>query len=492
MSDDIEREDAILGTALARAVESQPVRETPYERSRVMARMSTRPRSVLAPLFAAAGAVALGLTLGTALLAGRGGDRPPVATEPSPTASPAVTASPAPTVTPGATLRQRVYLVRDQLPPVGVDVDTAAEGPQTPESRIRSRFDALATASAPSGLGNSLASSRTKPTVRDVVIAGDLARVDWNVPNGDWGVGGTAGQIALLQQLVYTATEEPGVRRVMLTENGGKPTTVTRGHGTEIDRPLAREDVFGYAERGQMTPMQGFGERTGAIRNATTKWSVDEVAPGLARFEINFDQAIVSPVSGHPDFSVTMRLPTPADPPSAKWILEIQVFQAVNGRAGTTAVDRSPLRSVTTTAGKGPGAPMIYLLALDDARPWRTALAFEPVRIIVDIGGVPGTIDGPNAVYAPRPSDTVGRSFVVAGVEHNFEAHVDIRVRDAAGRVVLQTAATGTNCCDPGGTFEKRIELPQGVNGNVTLEVYEGSQKDGSDTKVIRIPLTVR
>lgn len=92
----------------------------------------------------------------------------------------------------------------------------------------------------------------------------------------------------------------------------------------------------------------------------------------------------------------------------------------------------------------------------------------------------------------PRPNETVGRSFTIAGMQHNFEAHVDIRVRDASGRVVLQSAATGTNCCDPGGTFDKRLDLPDGVWGPVTLDVFEGSQQDGSVTKLIQIRLTVR
>jgi hypothetical protein len=57
--------------------------------------------------------------------------------------------------------------------------------------------------------------------------------------------------------------------------------------------------------------------------------------------------------------------------------------------------------------------------------------------------------------------------------------------------VVLRTVTTGTNCCEPGGTFDARVDLPVGVSGSITLEVYEGSQKDGTDTKVIAIPLTV-
>ena len=42
------------------------------------------------------------------------------------------------------------------------------------------------------------------------------------------------------------------------------------------------------------------------------------------------------------------------------------------------------------------------------------------------------------------------------------------------------------------GTFDTRIAIPTSVTGNVTLEVFEASAKDGSPQGVTQIPLTVR
>ena len=41
------------------------------------------------------------------------------------------------------------------------------------------------------------------------------------------------------------------------------------------------------------------------------------------------------------------------------------------------------------------------------------------------------------------------------------------------------------------GTFDNGFSVPAGVHGNVTLEVYEASPKDGSDQGLVAIPLTV-
>jgi hypothetical protein len=62
-----------------------------------------------------------------------------------------------------------------------------------------------------------------------------------------------------------------------------------------------------------------------------------------------------------------------------------------------------------------------------------------------------------------------------------FEAHVGLRVRDASGRVVVQTwttASCGTGCR---GTFEKTLALPDTLLGDIVIEAFAPSAKDGSD-----------
>ena len=41
------------------------------------------------------------------------------------------------------------------------------------------------------------------------------------------------------------------------------------------------------------------------------------------------------------------------------------------------------------------------------------------------------------------------------------------------------------------GTFDSGFSIPAGVHGNVTLEVYEVSPKDGSEQGLVQIPLSV-
>ena len=42
------------------------------------------------------------------------------------------------------------------------------------------------------------------------------------------------------------------------------------------------------------------------------------------------------------------------------------------------------------------------------------------------------------------------------------------------------------------GTYQVSVQLPSRVSGNVTLEVYWGSPKDGSELGLVQVPLTVR
>jgi hypothetical protein len=95
------------------------------------------------------------------------------------------------------------------------------------------------------------------------------------------------------------------------------------------------------------------------------------------------------------------------------------------------------------------------------------------------------------AVYQPRPGTTVTRDLRLTGAGRTFEANVNWRLLDSTGREV----ASGTFMGGSGplwGSFDTRITIPPSVSGNVTLEVFEASAKDGSPQGVTQIPLTVR
>ena len=96
---------------------------------------------------------------------------------------------------------------------------------------------------------------------------------------------------------------------------------------------------------------------------------------------------------------------------------------------------------------------------------------------------------------APKPGDIAnsGAPLTLTGSARVFEANVVWRVLDSTGKV----AANGHFLASLGsspvwGTFNTRIAMPANVRGNLTLELYEASAKDGSAQGVVQIPLSVR
>ncbi len=89
--------------------------------------------------------------------------------------------------------------------------------------------------------------------------------------------------------------------------------------------------------------------------------------------------------------------------------------------------------------------------------------------------------DPPVVLLEPVPGSQVGERVMVRGTANVFEAQVGLRVRDAGGRVIVQTwttASCGTGCR---GTFEKALALPDTVLGEIVIEAFAPSAEDGSD-----------
>ncbi len=495
---DERRDDEVLGRALSRAIETQTANETPYERSRIADRPARRGFGFW-QFAGVAAALVLALAFGSWFT--RPTDTGPVASSATPTAAgsnPSTTSAPASAAP--VTDTTRTFFVRDLLPPVSAFIPgttSQARAEQRIAARLMSTYDAPA-ASVPFGAANPLALVGKVTTttggsgsfgVSVSAVTGDTANVEFILPNG-WQIHGAAQVQALVQQLVYVITEEPGIRKARITEQGKTNAVID---GLIVDKPLSREDVTDYSSPGSLQSAHGLGERGGPQRVAHASHSVDAVAPGLTRFVVQIDQPAGQPTRMYPDWNVNVASnPETFSPDGGKWQLTLELFDTVDAAQGVVVDGRAPLRSITTGVGFG-GTPLVYVLALDDLRPWRTAIAYNPFRIIVDIGGDPRTIFGDtNAVYAPSYGAAVGRTFQVSGIAHNFEANVVIRVRDDKQKEIYKASTTATNCCDPGGTFDATVQLPASVTGNIYLEVYESSAKDGSDLKLIRIPLTVR
>lgn len=499
-------EDTILGTALARAIDSQPIRSTPFERSRVAMRMAGgERRSPLFPVLAAAAAVVLGLALGATLL-GQRGPTDPGGVAASPTASPGATSSPVaatPSASPEGTDRLWVYFARDQLPPVGAYVRGAAGTAGT--ASIASRLIELIHASAdevPQGTTNVAASmDRGGPSAFEAQISadGDLATVEFAAGVFDR-VRGSAASQALLQQLVYTITEEPGIRRAQIKERGKAEAVIDQ---LVVDKPLTREDVLPY--EGVSTEERVSLEDDPRAATATTK--IEDIAGGSRLIiELKADQA---PAEGFWSPNVTVEMHPLDDRPGApgffspgKAGLDIVLVAVRDARSsgGAAAIERfegSPLRALRITTSSGTTTSgTVYNLALDDARPWRVSM--EPgnagvMRLIVDIGGHPQAVSDSIAVYAPEPGDEVSRTFTITGTARAFEAHVSWRIKDSSDREVATGFATASLGTSPvWGTFTSEVKIPDNVSGVVTLEVFWPSPRDGADVGTVAIPLRVR
>ncbi|HKC92325.1 MAG TPA: Gmad2 immunoglobulin-like domain-containing protein [Candidatus Limnocylindria bacterium] len=490
------QDDEIIGRALSRAIETIDVNQTPFERSRIATAPARRSIFGLWQIATAAGAIVLALAIGSWLT--RPTEGPGVAA--SPTGS-VVAATPSPTTTPSPAVaspnqdRIWVYFARDGVPPTAAFVRGSFLN-SSPESRIASRITALGSAAAvstgPSEVPSGAITALTLEASRGIAVRvqGDLATVEFNVPSG-WGVRGSAQSQALLQQLVYTITEEPGIRRALITETG-KPNAVI--DQLVVDKPLSREDVSGYVSSGSVDPLQIAGASTAA--QLSTSYSVDSLAPGLARFVITFDYGTAGALTD-PQFSATLFPATNAT--SGKDELEITVPNGSDTTTTATQVDRSPLRWIAV--GKSNSfRSQTYRLGLDDQRPWRAIVLANPTRIVIDIGGDPRAVSDRIAVTAPKPGDKgvahvppqFAYDFQLTGAARVFEANVTWRVRDSAGRIVSTShflASLGNSAV--WGTFDSGFSVPAGVHGNVTLEVYEVSPKDGSDQGLVRIPLSV-
>jgi hypothetical protein len=503
---DERRDDEILGRALSRAIETIDVNQTPFERSRI----ATAPagRSIFG--WSQLGFAVVGILLAVALgswLARSTDSQTGVAA--SPTASPVSIATPLPSPQASAVAVQVpsvptwVYFPRDGLPPAGAFVSGRQTDPTSRSLRIGDRISALrfsARGQVPTGATNPVAligtnaagGSGQSSVATTVTTQGDVATVEFGLIPG-WGVRGAAQSEALLQQLVYTITEEPGITRALITETG-KPHAVI--DQLVVDKPLSREDVSGYAAVKLSDSVNQDGPTGGRLSNTT---STDKLSEGLTRFVVTAQSAQT------PRFSVQAAKRDDANTSTqspGKYLLSVQVVGVEDTKLGLETFDSSPLRGVLATAsvatGTGSGVTT-YELYLDDLRPWRVFTLASPTRIVIDIGGAPRATSDRIAVYGPTPGSTIdsriSQIFTLSGAARVFEANVAWRLKDATGKTVANghfLASLGSSAL--WGTFDTRLTIPTSLigTGHVTLELYEASPKDGTEQGLVVIPLMIR
>jgi immunoglobulin-like protein involved in spore germination len=507
---DERRDDEIIGRALSRAIETIDVNQTPYERSRIATAPARRSIVGLWQIATAAAAIVLALAIGSWLTrpteTGPGVAASPSASAPSATPTPVPT--PSATVAPGQ-LDQNVYFARDGLPPVGARVGSAGMGASAAD-RIATRLSYLQSASPPAGSFNAFPKINSVALgTSPVRVTGDLASVDYYVPQDDWRVRGSAQTLALVQQLVYTATEEPGIRRLLVTQNGGALATIDQ---FAWNQPLSREEVFGYTSAAKPDKIEDGG--MGAVGEiADWRASVDQVAPGLGRFVVEFKPQPGAPANSTPKF--VAQLERPASEKRAedgKWVLRITLPDGLWNQPAGEAFHCCPLKAVGKTpiievvAGPLTADPptngiykgVAFFIILDDARPWRAMVLQNPTRLVVDVGGTPQGVSDRIAIYRAEPVSatpvcSTTCDIQLSGAARVFEANVVWRVKDSAGKVIANgnfLASLGSSAV--WGTFDTDVQVPPRFTGNVTLEVYEASPKDGSEQGLVQIPLTIR
>ena len=166
------------------------------------------------------------------------------------TATPAAVATPPPGPTRSATPargRAVVYVSAPSAPPLALDDPKGIEGDNA-SARVYYRLQHLWAFSGPVPPGYVPLASAVKARPYRIGLADDLAVVTFLIPPEGWGI--DAQQVKmLLQQIVYTATEEPGVERVRLRQEGDTTSSDPEEGpqlviaGTRIPLILTRENT---------------------------------------------------------------------------------------------------------------------------------------------------------------------------------------------------------------------------------------------------------
>jgi hypothetical protein len=92
-------------------------------------------------------------------------------------------------------------------------------------------------------------------------------------------------------------------------------------------------------------------------------------------------------------------------------------------------------------------------------------------------------------LFSPKENEKISSPFDVEGKARVFENVVSIRLRDKSGKILFRGTADAQSP-DTGkfGLFQKEIGFSTSENEG-TLDVFESSAKDGSETNKVTIPV---
>lgn len=184
---------------------------------------------------------------------------PPATTVPAPPAVAATATAAAPTPAPGVivpgiptpvpvpkrfpAVSAVVYVARAGQTPLAVPVTGAGAGSSSAD-RVYWRLRALPKAPAPSGSVNFAALSGA--SLIAVTVEGDgSVTLEYRLTGGTWGFWSQQDLRLLMQQIVFTATEEPGVDTVILKRFGGEVVPIRPDEVWTFQVAMSREDALG-------------------------------------------------------------------------------------------------------------------------------------------------------------------------------------------------------------------------------------------------------
>lgn len=460
--------------------------------------------------FGRAGAVALGLALLAGIIAVALFTATPRTSEltPGPTAVPAsaslaATAS-AVGVAPGPLA---VYFARFALPPLRGSALGSVPARNSAEDRISARLTALwALSLAPPNSrnlfnrsGRSGSSGQLGLSVR---IDGDLATVTFMLTGG-WGVSTDEDSRQLYQQLVYTISEEPGIRRALIREQGAAVTMI----GTlPVAQPATREDVAGYAVRpvdslsgrGTAVPMTLSDVGVAIDTDVATRGYLRLTTPGVGRVAVALHASAAVPSGGlAPRFQADLQRCDPPDCDGGKWTLTVALPDVVwsSGNAPfAQTFDRSPFRSVR--AAQFQGGTVAVAIRLDDALPWRivTEPSADGANLYIDVGGFQSSVSSSVVVYSPTPGQGMGNASAgctpcaFEGAARTVSGKLIWIVRDSAGHELTRGTAATTPSDDAAWRFFVALAtIPPSAGGQPTVEIYTAEATNDA----VRVPVTM-
>ena len=95
-------------------------------------------------------------------------------------------------------------------------------------------------------------------------------------------------------------------------------------------------------------------------------------------------------------------------------------------------------------------------------------------------------------VSRPQPNARVTSPLVISGDASVFEATLQWRVTDSAGRVLAQGVTTATAGAPARGTYSVTATFtPPSADTFGSVEVFERSPRDGSIDEIVRVPVVI-